>query len=98
MQAEDKEASSASYISHILNLSLRFSASEESELMPPPAPLAPPQSPDCQPDDNSNATTADPLVPCQSTTSAEKEPQSQVGKSLMSSNCGIWVRDLSPQK
>lgn len=57
--------------------------------MPPPAPLAPPQSPDCQPDDNSNAATIDPLVPCQSATSAEKEPQSQVGKSPMSPNCGI---------
>ncbi|XP_051257898.1 ubiquitin carboxyl-terminal hydrolase 28 isoform X3 [Dicentrarchus labrax] len=42
------------------------------ELTPPP-----PQSPGCQPDDGSSAAVTDILVPSQSSTSAEKEFQSQ---------------------
>ncbi|XP_051257896.1 ubiquitin carboxyl-terminal hydrolase 28 isoform X1 [Dicentrarchus labrax] len=45
---------------------------EDSELTPPP-----PQSPGCQPDDGSSAAVTDILVPSQSSTSAEKEFQSQ---------------------
>lgn len=55
-----------------------FSSSEESELTPP-SPT--PQSSGCQSDDNSVAAVADTLVPSQSASSAEKELQSQVGKS-----------------
>ncbi|XP_070699223.1 ubiquitin carboxyl-terminal hydrolase 28 isoform X1 [Pempheris klunzingeri] len=45
---------------------------EESELSP-----SSPQTPGCQPDDTSSAAVTDTLGPSQSSTSAEKEPQSQ---------------------
>ncbi|XP_036975996.1 ubiquitin carboxyl-terminal hydrolase 28 isoform X3 [Acanthopagrus latus] len=47
---------------------------EESEVTPP---APPPQSPGCQSDDTSSAAVNDPLAPGQSSTTAEKELQSQ---------------------
>ncbi|KAI3373959.1 hypothetical protein L3Q82_022522 [Scortum barcoo] len=51
----------------------RENLEEETELTPPP----PPQTPGCQPDNTNSATVADTLEPSQSSTSAEKEIQSQ---------------------
>uniref|UniRef100_UPI0037E71E01 ubiquitin carboxyl-terminal hydrolase 28 isoform X2 n=1 Tax=Semicossyphus pulcher TaxID=241346 RepID=UPI0037E71E01 len=48
---------------------------EESELTPPPPP--PSQTPGCQSDDTSSAAVTDTLGPSQSSTTAEKELQSQ---------------------
>lgn len=56
-----------------------FLTPEESELTPPPPPS---QGAGCQPDDTSSAAVTDTLEPSQSSTSAEKELQSQVGKSV----------------
>lgn len=67
-----------SLCSHSQPLFSLFLTLEEPEVTPP---APPPQSPGCQSDDTSSTAVSDTLAPDQSSTTAEKELQSQVGKS-----------------